>query len=135
MVAKVKKTDDEWRQQLSAEEYAVTRTHGTERPFSGSYNDFKGSGGFHCRCCGTLLFNSTEKFDSGTGWPSFWQPAEDDNVTVHQDVSHGMQRNEVRCSICDAHLGHVFPDGPAPTNQRYCINSVSLNFKDQADNE
>lgn len=135
MVDKVNKTDEEWREQLSVDEFAVCRKQGTERPFSGEYNDFKGSGGFHCKCCGALLFNSNEKFDSGTGWPSFWQPADEEHVTAYQDTSHGMARTEVRCSVCDAHLGHLFPDGPAPTNQRYCINSVSLQFKDQADNE
>lgn len=123
---KLTRSDTEWQQQLDAEQYHVCREKGTERPFTGRYWDCKEDGTYHCSCCGNPLFASTTKFDSGTGWPSFWEPVSDDALRFEEDSTLGMRRVEVLCKRCDAHLGHVFPDGPQPTGQRYCINSVSL---------
>jgi peptide-methionine (R)-S-oxide reductase len=127
---KVERSNDQWREQLSPEQFQVAREGGTERAFSGIYWNHKGQGTYQCVCCGADLFSSDTKFDSGTGWPSFWDGAARDAITTHRDVSHGMVRTEIRCSRCDAHLGHVFEDGPAPTGLRYCVNSASLTFKD-----
>ena len=132
---KITKSDEEWRAQLTPEQYQIARQAGTEPAFSGKYNDSKHPGMFHCVCCGTALFNSGEKFDSGTGWPSFWKPVTEDAVETKVDRAYGMERNEVVCSRCDAHLGHVFPDGPPPTGLRFCMNSASLDLKPKADAE
>jgi len=130
MSEKVEKSEDAWREQLTPEQYAVARQCGTEPAFSGKYWDHKGVGTYRCVCCGEALFDSQTKFDSGSGWPSFWQPIAEERVDEKSDHSHGMTRVEVTCRKCGAHLGHVFPDGPQPTGQRYCINSASLDFAD-----
>lgn len=123
-----KKSDQELRETLTEEQYWVTQKAGTERPFTGCFHDHKAKGMYQCICCHTPLFRSSEKFDSGSGWPSYWQPISQTAVKEYKDQSHGMTRVEVRCGECDAHLGHVFPDGPPPSGLRYCINSASLEF-------
>ncbi len=134
-MVKIVKTDEQWRELLSEAEFQITRRGGTERAFTGVFNDHKLPGVYLCKCCGHKLFDAGTKYDSGSGWPSFYAPMADEAIDEHADSSHGMRRIEVRCSKCDAHLGHVFPDGPAPTGMRYCINSASLDFEGEGENE
>jgi peptide-methionine (R)-S-oxide reductase len=129
MDQKVTKSEDEWRRQLTPDQFAVCREKGTERAFTGRYWNHHEAGTYRCVACGTELFNSDTKFDSGSGWPSFWAPIAPENIRTQEDTSHSMRRTEVLCAACGSHLGHVFPDGPRPTGQRYCLNSVALDFR------
>ena len=129
MADKIEKSEEDWKIILTPEQYHVCREGGTERPFTGKYNDFKEQGQFNCSCCSNSLFDSDSKFDSGTGWPSFWAPVENANLETETDNTFGMTRTEVTCGKCGSHIGHIFPDGPAPTGLRYCANSASLHLK------
>lgn len=133
MSGKVTKSDEEWRAQLTPEQYRITRQCGTEPPFTGKYYAHKGKGLYQCVACSAPLFRSEQKYDSGTGWPSYWAPVDENAVEKKVDYSHGMNRVEVRCATCGAHLGHVFEDGPQPTGLRYCINSAALGFEEKSE--
>jgi peptide-methionine (R)-S-oxide reductase len=135
MARRIDKTDAEWREELTPEQYEVLRRKGTERAFTGAYHDCKEPGLYRCAGCDAPLFRSGEKYDSGSGWPSFWEPVAKDAIAEERDTSHGMIRTEVQCAACGGHLGHVFPDGPPPTGLRYCINSAALRLDGEADGE
>lgn len=135
MIEKIEKSQEEWKKQLTPDQYEICINHGTEPPFSGKYNNTKLKGIFKCVCCGEELFSSDTKFDSGSGWPSFWEPVSEEKIEYVSDSTYGMVRMEVNCNKCGAHLGHVFDDGPKPTNQRYCINSISLQHENDNNTE